>query len=305
MRAVTNIGGSTGGHVILDTDDVAMTERSNLKFGTGLELTDDATNDITQVDIDYTDIQIMIRDTTYRTDVRFKNLGTRPTSTQIASLRAGDLTWAYNGDFWNDGTRIWRVVDNTGIMRRRGNTNFDEPSLVIFPDSNLISAEAYLISADGDSTNGYSSCAYRTRTDGKGRAQCKSIINSWLNGEGSIAAHRELMSSAKTANGATNWAWTDADVELPSEANIYGHSAWSKSYYSNVHFGGAYNIGTQWGQFALFRLAPYMAINRSENYWLRDIVNASYWAFVNNNGIAGYLGASDTRVGLRPFFILA
>ena len=38
------------------------------------------------------------------------------------------------------------------------------------------------------------------------------------------------------------------------------------------------------------------------NWWLRDVVSASYFANVNNNGNANYNGASNTWVGVRPDF---
>lgn len=247
-------------------------------------------------------IDIIESSVNWRTGLRFKNLGTSFTSAQQTALTNGDFSEFWNGDYWVIGGHNWRIVDNSGIARRKGDTNFDRNSLVIMPDDNLVVAEAYLIDDANDSGHGYNNCAYRTRTDGKGRAQCKSIISSAF-GSSHIASHRELMSSARGTSGATSWAWTDADVELPSEANIYGHSAWSSGITSGCYSPG-YNIGTEWGQFMLFRLAPYMAINRNQNYWLRDIASASYFAGVDNGGYASSYTPSSARVGLRPHFIL-
>ena len=247
-------------------------------------------------------IDIIESSVNWRTGLRFKNLGTSFTSAQQTALTNGDFSEFWNGDYWVIGGHNWRIVDNSGIARRKGDTNFDRNSLVIMPDDNLVVAEAYLIDDANDSGHGYNNCAYRTRTDGKGRAQCKSIISSAF-GSSHIASHRELMSSARGTSGATSWAWTDADVELPSEANIYGHSAWSSGITSGCYSPG-YNIGTEWGQFMLFRLAPYMAINRNQNYWLRDIASASDFAAVNRYGGAYNTTPSIPYVGLRPHFIL-
>lgn len=255
-----------------------------------------------QVDENTANINIIESSGNWRTGLRFKNLGTSFTSAQQTALANGDFSEFWNGDYWVIGGHNWRIVDNSGIARRKGDTNFDSNSLVIMPDDNLVVAEAYLIDDANDSGHGYNNCAYRTRTDGKGRAQCKSIISSAF-GSSHIASHRELMSTARGTSGATSWAWTDADVELPSEANIYGHSAFSSGILSGCYSPG-YNIGSEWGQFMLFRLAPYMAINRSQNYWLRDIASASAFANVLCYGAADSAPPSYARVVLRPHFIL-
>lgn len=254
----------------------------------------------------YETIQILIEDKTYLTSVRSKNLGTKPTTEQMTKLANGDLTWAHNGDYWNDGTYLWEVLDNTLYLNRRGNPDYEKPHLIIKSRSNLIRNEAYLISADG-LTKGYAECAYRTRTDGKGRAQCKTIINNWLSGtNGQIASHYELMSAANDASGATAWRWQAADVELESEVNVTGHINWGVTKYSNLTSNGKFNIGTQWGQFMLYRLAPYRAINRSENRWLRDLVglNGTVPAFsvMRNNGNVDPGDASYAGHGISPFF---
>jgi hypothetical protein len=255
-----------------------------------------------QVDENTADINIIKSSGNWRTGLRFKNLGTSFTSAQQTALANGDFSEFWNGDYWVIGGHNWRIVDNSGIARRKGDTNFDSNSLVIMPDDNLVVAEAYLIDDADDSGHGYNNCAYRTRTDGKGRAQCKSIISSAF-GSSHIASHGELMSTARGTSGATSWAWTNADVELPSEANIYGHSAFSSGIVNGCYSPG-FNIGSEWGQFMLFRLAPYMAINRSQSYWLRDIASASHFAYVRYSCDACAAAPSDMYVGLRPHFIL-
>ena len=252
-------------------------------------------------------VEVLEKNGDWRTGLRFKNLGTSFTSAQATALANGDLSEFWNGDYWVINGHTWRIVDNSGIAERRGDTVFHTnsnnkvTSLVIMPDSNLVGAEAYLIDNANDSGHGYADCAYRTRTDGKGKAQCKTLASNAF-GSSHIATHRELMSTGRGANGATGWGWQDADVELPSEVNIYGHNVWAKS--ADANGGGAFNTGDRWGQFKLFELAPYMAINRSQNYWLRDIVSASGFAGVLNYGYANSYPPSVTDIGLRPHFIL-
>lgn len=229
--------------------------------------------------------------------LRFKNLGARPTAEQYAALASGDFSELWNGDYWNDGTRMWRIADNRGIARRRGNTNFDKPSLIIMPDNCLIPADGstHLMNDTDTTAGGYDGTKYRSTY----RSQCRSIVDAWC-GSSHVASHNELISTAVADGKASSWDWKACDVELPTEFNIYGGSVWSNS----SPTGSGYNVGSQWGQFALFQLAPYMAINRSQNYWLRDVASASWFAAVYRDGAAGYGGASSAGVGFRPFFIL-
>jgi hypothetical protein len=228
--------------------------------------------------------------------LRFKNLGTSPTSAQCAAVASDDMSELWNGDYWQDGNRIWRIVDNRGIARRRGDTNFDKPSLIIMPDDCLVPADGstHLMNDTDTTAGGYKDTKYRLTY----RSICRSIVDSWC-GSSHVATHKELISTAVTDGKASSFAWESCDVELPTEFNIYGGSVWS----SSSPAGSGNNVGSQWGQFALFQLAPYMAINRSQNYWLRDVASASWFARVDYNGSAYSGGASATYVGFRPFFI--
>lgn len=252
-------------------------------------------------------VTILVANGNWRTGLRFKNLGTSFTQAQQSKLVAGDYTDFWNGDYWVINGVTWRIVDNSGWGRRRGDTNFDSESLVIFPDSNLVGAEAYLIDGGSSSSNtdthGYANCGYRTdEKSGKGRTQCKTLCQNAF-GSTHIASRKELMSTSRGTGGALGSGWQSADVELPSEVNIYGHSSWGCGLDSSA-YGPSYNIGSSWGQWMLFKLAPYMAINRNYNYWLRDIHSASNFALVSDNGGAACNTPSATHVGLRPYFIL-
>ena len=252
-------------------------------------------------------INILKNNGNWRTGLRFKNLGTSFTAEQATALANGDFSEFWNGDYWVINGHNWRIVDNSGWARRRGDTNFDSNSLVVMPDDNLVVAQAYLIdgytSQSNADTHGYANCGYRTdEHSGYGRTQCKTLFQNAF-GSSHVASHRELMSTSRGTGGALSWAWQDADVELPSEVNIYGHSVWGSGLESGVDE-PSFNIGDRWGQFMLFRLAPYMAINRSQNYWLRDIHSASTFAYVNNGGDATDTAPSNPYVGLRPYSII-
>jgi hypothetical protein len=73
---------------------------------------------------------------------------------------------------------------------------------------------------------------------------------------------------------------------------VYGHNAWGS------HPG--YETGIDKSQLALFRLRPDLICNRA-NWWLRDVVSATNFAFVNGNGFANSSSASNSD-GVRPAF---
>lgn len=246
-------------------------------------------------------INILIRMGNWRTGFRNKNLGTSFTADQKTMIAAGDFTELWNGDYWNINNRKCRIVDNTNFQYRKGDTEFTKPGLIIMYDNNIVSPEAFLIDNANDSGHGYANCAYRTRTDGKGREYCKSIFVADF-GADHIASHREIMSTSRGAGGALGWGWQDADVELPSEVNLYGHSVWGCGL-SNAAYSSGYNIGAQWGQFKLFEIEPVYAFLRQSS-WLRDVVSASSFVLVGYRGTAADAAPSDPWTGLRPYAIL-
>ena len=64
-----------------------------------------------------------------------------------------------------------------------------------------------------------------------------------------------------------------------------------------------YNYTTGKSQFALFRMAPQYISNR-QWYWLRDVVSAASFAYVDSYGYASYYGAGYVG-GVRPYFVIS
>ena len=110
-----------------------------------------------------------------------------------------------------------------------------------------------------------------------------------------LATTRELLCNANTSGTPSGWAWFDKQAVLMSEEEVYGSKVWGNS---------GYNVGIAWQQLALFQLYPRMVNNRSSYYWLKNIVSASTFAYVRNNGFAYYNDASDADSYVRPRFIL-
>ena len=231
--------------------------------------------------------------------LRFKNLGNSFTAAQATALANGDFSDFWNGDYWEDTAQniTWRIVDNTGIFRRKGDTNFDSPSLVIMPDNPLINSSSGVhLMNDSDTTgSGYYGTKYRVTY----RSQCRTKFDNFF-GSAHIADHREKLCNANSGGKASSWAWADCDIELPSEVNLFGHNIFS----CFTNGGSGFNIGSDSGQFRLFALAPYMLINRGYNYWLRDVKSSSEFSICDKMGGGGFYGASYVWCDLLPYGII-
>ena len=113
-------------------------------------------------------------------------------------------------------------------------------------------------------------------------------------GAANILTHRELFTTAVTDGKASNWAWADSDVDLMNEVMVYGCNAWGS------HPG--YETGIDKCQLKLFQERPDLITTRSY-WWLRGVVSAAIFAYVDTYGNASYCGASDA-LGVRPAFAI-
>lgn len=242
--------------------------------------------------------------TEWLSGLRFKNLGNSFTQEQATALANGDFSDFWNGDYWVDETQniIWRIVDNTGIFRKRGDTTpkFDSPSLVIMPDNVLYPASPdsytgkYMRTTD-TVNGGYVATRYFTVF----RPIVKTIFENFF-GSGHIATHEEYVNNSVNNGTVTACNWESCTVELPSETQLFGHIIHSA--YTNGKSNG-FNIGSAWGQFRLFNLAPYMVI--SDNvFWLRNVVDGTHFGSFRPNGTAGWNSSSAVGPGLRPYGVL-
>lgn len=251
----------------------------------------------------YETIQILIKDTQYVSGLRYKNLGSQPTSEQLTKIANGDFTDFWNGDYWTYGGKNYRIVDNTNYYLNKGDTAFNKPGLIIMRDDNTLKADGSTtkyMKDTNDTTGGLKATKWWTTY----RSQVKSTYDAWC-GSSHIGQFRDLITNAVANGHANGWEWADCTVQLPGEVQIYGSQIWGVGQDMNVNNGGlsGYNTGIAYPQFALFRLAPKWITNR-ENYWLKDICSPSDFASVGNGGGANCNAASAAWDGLRPFFIL-
>lgn len=87
---------------------------------------------------------------------------------------------------------------------------------------------------------------------------------------------------------------------LMNEQMVYGSGI-----FSPVSTGSAVpaNYRVERNQLPLFAMNPAM-LNTRQDYWLRDVITASDFAFVFNYGDAAYAGASASS-GVRPAFCIS
>lgn len=218
---------------------------------------------------------------------RGKNLGTSVTAEQYAAISSGKFTDLYIGDYWAIKGVTYRIAA-FDYYYNCGDTNFTKHHVVIVPDTSLYKAQ---MNTSNVTTGGYTGSAmYKSNL-----AQAKTTIKAAF-GSAHVLTKRELLTNAVNGNTSSGWAWFDSDVELMNEVQAYGSVAWG------AHDGNGYNVASGDGQFPLFMFDRTKLHNR-EDYWLRDVASAAFFARVSFNGRAGYNGASGSD-GVRPAFCI-
>lgn len=219
---------------------------------------------------------------------RGKNLGTSVTAAQWAAIANGTFADLYIGDYWVIGGVTWRIAA-FDYYYKTGDTSCTTHHVVIVPDTNLYS---HVMNGTNITTGGYIGSKMYT----EGLAQAKTQINSAF-GSSHILSHRQLLVNAVTNGKPSGGSWYDSTVELMTEQNVYGGKIFGAG---NDGSTIPYLYTIDKSQFPLFAHDPSMISNR-QWFWLRDVVSAAFFAYVNNYGRASYSGAS-TNYGVRPAF---
>lgn len=221
---------------------------------------------------------------------RGKNLGTTVTEEQWEAISSGTFTDLYIGDYWVIGGVNWRIAAFDYYLNC-GDTSFTKHHAVIVPDTCLYNAQ---MNTTNVTTGAYKGSAMYTAN----LTQAKSTINSAF-GSSHVLSHRIYLSNATSNGRASAGEWTDSTVDLMCEHMVYGSGIFSPvSDGSNV----PNNYRVEKGQLPLFALEPSRICNRAA-WWLRDVITAANFAYVNTNGLANYTYAS-TSIGVRPAFCI-
>lgn len=223
---------------------------------------------------------------------RGKNLGTKVTDAQKAAIKDGTFDDLYIGDYWVINSVNWRIAD-MDYWLRCGDTDFNTHHLVIVPDSCL--GENKPMNESGKTEGGYHGSEMYTTT-------LPSIKTTYIDKAfpSLVLTHKEYLTNAVTEGHPSGGGWFESTVELMNEIMVYGCPIFTPAN-TGTTVPTLYTINNS--QLALFQLNPRM-IKTRYNYWLRDVVSASNFAFVGNNGAASNDSASNTNLGVRPVFAI-
>lgn len=231
---------------------------------------------------------------------RGKSLGSTVTTAQYAAIKAGTFDDLYIGDYWTIGGVNYRIAAFDYYLNS-GDTSCTTHHVVIVPDTCLYNAQMHNTSSGGyeggtanTTTGGYvGSDMYKSNLE-----QAKTTIKSAFSGH--VLKHRIYLTNAVANGRASGGAWCDSEVDLMCEQMVYGSGIFSPvSDGSNVPA----NYRVEKSQLPLFQHEPSRICNRN-NWWLRDVITASYFAYVYNGGNADYHNASFSD-GVRPAFCIS
>ena len=231
---------------------------------------------------------------------RGKSLGSTVTTAQYAAIKAGTFDDLYIGDYWTIGGVNYRIAAFDYYLNS-GDTNCTTHHVVIVPDTCLYNAQMH-----NTSSGGWESGAANTTAGGyvgsdmykSNLEQAKTTIKSAFSGH--VLKHRIYLTNAVANGRASGGAWCDSEVDLMCEQMVYGSGIFSPvSDGSNVPA----NYRVEKSQLPLFQHEPSRICNRN-NWWLRDVITASAFANVNDNGNASYDNASTSN-GVRPAFCIS
>ena len=231
---------------------------------------------------------------------RGKSLGSTVTTAQYAAIKAGTFDDLYIGDYWTIGGVNYRIAAFDYYLNS-GDTSCTTHHVVIVPDTCLYNAQMH-----NTSSGGYEGGAANTTAGGyvgsdmykSNLEQAKTTIKSAFSGH--VLKHRIYLTNAVANGRASGGAWCDSEVDLMCEQMVYGSGIFSPvSDGSNVPA----NYRVEKSQLPLFQHEPSRICNRN-NWWLRDVITASSFADVYDNGNADYSNASNS-FGVRPAFCIS
>ena len=231
---------------------------------------------------------------------RGKSLGSTVTTAQYAAIKAGTFDDLYIGDYWTISGVNYRIAAFDYYLNS-GDTSCTTHHVVIVPDTCLYNAQMH-----NTSSGGWESGAANTTAGGyvgsdmykSNLEQAKTTIKSAFSGH--VLKHRIYLTNAVANGRASGGAWCDSEVDLMCEQMVYGSGIFSPvSDGSNVPA----NYRVEKSQLPLFQHEPSRICNRAA-WWLRDVITASGFARVNDNGNANCTDASNS-IGVRPAFCIS
>ena len=204
------------------------------------------------------------------------------------------------GDYFSKNSITWRIA-GFDYWLHNGDTECTTHHIVIVPDENLLAGNGstthWMNSSDTTSGAYVGSDFYTGNNSNTGKSQCITMINNAF-GSGHILSHREYLKNAVTNGYETGGSWYDSTLEMMTEQMVYGCKVFG-NVINGTNIPASYTIDN--AQLPLFALDHSRICNRAD-WWLRDVVSSSNFAFVYDNGNCYYYGASNAWIGVRPAF---
>lgn len=221
---------------------------------------------------------------------RGKNLGTSVTAAQYAAISAGTFEDLYIGDYWVINGVNWRIAAFDYYLNC-GDTSCTKHHVVIVPDTCLYN---HVMNDTNITTGGYVGSKMYT----EGLEQAKTTIKAAFSGH--VLSHRVYLTNAVTDGHPSAGAWCDSEVDLMNEQMVYGGAIFMPIANGSTVYT---NYRVEKSQLPLFAHEPSRICNRA-TWWLRDVVTASLFAFVDAAG-AAYSGHAGYSRGVRPAFCIS
>ena len=220
---------------------------------------------------------------------RGKFLGESVTEAQYAAIADGTFADLYIGDYWTINDRVYRIAAFDYLLNT-GDIDCTTHHALMVPDKILYN---HVMNDTNITTGAYVGSKMYT----EGLEQAKTTIKAAFSGH--VLSKRIYLSNA-TVNGKTSaGAWCDSEVDLMCEHMVYGNGV-----FSPVSDGTTVpnNYRVEKSQLPLFQHEPSRTCNRA-NWWLRDVISASRFAYIRGYGDANSNGASYSY-GVRPYFCI-
>ena len=237
----------------------------------------------------------------HRNVYRGKNLGTAITEAQKAAIHNATFDDLFIGDYWTINNNRYVIADMNYWKGRYDKLTADEgEDPILSVDKNhLVMIAMTPGTAKMNDTNITEGAYLGSKMYTENLAPIRATIAEDFGNL--VTYHREIFSNAVNPEThiPSNHVWADSYADLMNEPMVYGgfiHSPSAPNAINHDH----YTIDRE--QLALFRLNP-NAFGKV-SYWLRDVVNASAFAYVASGGNAYYASANFTG-NVRPAFALA
>lgn len=221
---------------------------------------------------------------------RGKNLGSSVSLEQWEVIRNGKFTNLFVGDYWVIGDKTYRIADIDYLLHC-GDTELTTHHLIIVPDTNMGNQK---MNDTNITTGAYVGSKMRTEYMATAKTEIKTDF-----GESHIIKYRDWLTNATSNGKASAGGWNECDIELMNERMVYGGPCFAPTSDGSV-VPAHYTVCKS--QLALFMLNP-KAITTRYAYWLRDVVSAAYFAYVDDVGHSNSYFASASG-GVRPFFAI-